>query len=113
MYTKEDFNKDFEQIKETLKNIDFTKVATEGKENIKLATDEFKNLYNKITDLLANKQISNEEFNEYKNTLLNYFKGFNSEELLNNINEGLKNVIEGAKTVISDAKDALSSFFKK
>ena len=51
MYTKEDFNKDFEQIKETLKNIDFTKVATEGKENIKLATDEFKNLYNKITDI--------------------------------------------------------------
>lgn len=113
MYTKEDFNKDFEQIKETLKNIDYSKLRNDGRESIKLATEEFKNLYSKITDLLVNNQITKEEFNEYKNTLFEYFKSFDSEELLKSINDGIENILVGAKEVFSTVKESISNIFNK
>ncbi|CAM3263321.1 hypothetical protein STFE110948_07100 [Streptobacillus felis] len=108
MYSLEDFNKDFEQVKETLKGVDVNTGMDLVKSNLGNFTDKLNGLFNE-------NQITKEELSTYLEKIKEFAKQYLGEEVVNGITAKLEgalgSILKTAK--VDSLLDAAKGLFGK
>lgn len=104
MYNKEDFQKDFNELKEILKSIDL------NNDEIKKLKEDVKNIIEKLKQALKNKDITKEEFKEYFEKIKTLLKNKFDDKFFESLD---KNISNGFEKIIICGKNLLNKIFKK